>query len=43
VESIIEMAEKNKISVMIFSHESDGGQELEGFGGLVAFLRYQLG
>lgn len=42
VEQIIELAEKNKISIMIFSHESDGGKELEGFGGLIAFLRYEL-
>ncbi len=42
VEEIIEMAEKNKISVMIFSHESDGGHELAGLGGLAAFLRFSL-
>ncbi|MFH0927371.1 MAG: mRNA surveillance protein pelota, partial [Candidatus Micrarchaeota archaeon] len=42
VEQIIEQAEKSKIQIMIFSHESDGGQELAGFGGLAAFLRYAL-
>jgi len=42
VDEIIEMAEKNKVKVMIFSHESDGGAELDGFGGLIAFLRFAL-
>lgn len=42
VERIIETAEKNRIKVMIFSHESDGGQELAGFGGLIAFLRFSI-
>ena len=42
VEDIIEMAEKMKAPVMIFSHESDGGRELAGIGGLAAFLRYAM-
>ena len=42
VEDIIETAEKMKTPVMIFSHESDGGHELAGLGGLAAFLRYAL-
>ena len=42
VEEIIEMAEKTKTPVMIFSHESDGGRELAGIGGLAAFLRFKM-
>ena len=42
VEDIIETAEKMKTPVMIFSHESDGGRELAGIGGLAAFLRYAM-
>jgi len=42
VEDIIETAEKMKTPVMIFSHESDGGHELAGIGGLAAFLRYAM-
>lgn len=42
VEEIIETAEKMKIPVVIFSHESDGGRELAGIGGLAAFLRFSL-
>ncbi|MFH1306696.1 MAG: mRNA surveillance protein pelota [Candidatus Micrarchaeota archaeon] len=42
VDEIIELAEKNKVKIMIFSHESDGGKELEGFGGLISFLRFAI-
>ena len=42
VEEIIELAQTNGIEVMIFSHESDGGKELAGLGGLAAFLRFAL-
>ncbi len=42
VEEIIELAQTNGIEVMIFSHESDGGKELAGVGGLAAFLRFSL-
>ena len=42
VDNLIETAEKNKVKIMIFSHESDGGKELEGFGGLIVFLRFAL-
>ncbi len=42
VEQIIELADKNRIPIMIFSHESDGGGELAGLGGLAAFLRFGL-
>lgn len=42
VEEIIEKAENKKVPVMIFSHESDGGCELAGFGGLIAFLKFEI-
>jgi protein pelota len=42
VEKLLELAEKNRVDIKIFSHESDGGQELAGFGGFVAFLRFAL-
>lgn len=42
VEQIIELADRNRIPIMIFSHESDGGGELAGLGGLAAFLRFPL-
>ncbi|MFA5108409.1 MAG: mRNA surveillance protein pelota [Candidatus Micrarchaeia archaeon] len=42
VANLIEAAENNKVEIMIFSHESDGGAELEGFGGLIAFLRFAM-
>jgi len=42
VEAIIALADKNRIPIVIFSHESDGGHELAGLGGLAAFLRFPL-
>ncbi|VVB57242.1 Peptide chain release factor subunit 1 [uncultured archaeon] len=42
VEEIVEQAEAMKIPLMIFSHESEGGRELAGIGGLAAFLRFAL-
>ncbi len=42
VEDIAELADRNRIKLMIFSHESDGGRELAGLGGLAAFLRFAL-
>ncbi len=42
VEEIVELAQTNGVEVMIFSHESDGGRELAGLGGLAAFLRFAL-
>lgn len=42
VESIVATADKNRIKLIIFSHESDGGHELAGLGGLAAFLRFAL-
>jgi len=42
VDKLIEDAENAKVEIMIFSHESDSGAELAGFGGLIAFLRFEL-
>ncbi|HIH30321.1 TPA: mRNA surveillance protein pelota [Candidatus Micrarchaeota archaeon] len=42
VESVVEEAEKRKASLVVFSHESDGGRELSGFGGLAALLKFRL-
>lgn len=42
IEEIASLADKNRIKVIIFSHESDGGRELAGLGGLAAFLRFPL-
>ena len=41
-EEIIEEAEKRKVKLVVFSHESDGGRELAGFGGLAALLRFRM-
>ncbi|MCX8195440.1 MAG: mRNA surveillance protein pelota [Candidatus Micrarchaeota archaeon] len=43
VELLVEEAEKRKARLVIFSHESDGGRELAGFGGLAALLRFRIG
>ncbi len=42
VEQIVEQAEKKKVKLVIFSHESDGGGQLEGFGGFAALLRFKI-
>ena len=42
VESVVEEGEKRKASLVVFSHESDGGRELSGFGGLAALLKFRL-
>ena len=41
-ELIIEEAEKKKVKLVVFSHESDGGRELSGFGGLAALLKFRM-
>jgi len=43
VERIAEDAEKKKVKLVVFSHESDGGRELSGYGGLAAILRFRMG
>lgn len=42
IEGIIEEAEKRKVKLVVFSHESDGGRELAGYSGLVALLRFRM-
>jgi protein pelota len=42
IEAIAEEAEKRKVKLVVFSHESDGGRELAGFGGLAAMLRFRM-
>lgn len=41
VEAIVEEAEKKRVKLVVFSHESDGGRELAGFGGLAALLKFR--
>lgn len=41
-EAIIEGAEKRKVKLVVFSHGSDGGRELSGYGGLAALLRFKM-
>ncbi|VVC01491.1 Peptide chain release factor subunit 1 [uncultured archaeon] len=42
VESIVEEAEKRKVKLVVFSHESDGGRELAGYGGFAALLKFKI-
>jgi protein pelota len=42
IKNLILEAEKKNVKLYIFSSESDGGKELEAFGGLAAFLRYEF-
>ncbi|MEM2137634.1 MAG: mRNA surveillance protein pelota [Candidatus Anstonellaceae archaeon] len=42
MEAIVEEAEKRKVKLVVFSHESDGGRELAGYGGFAALLRFRL-
>lgn len=42
VEAIVEQAEARKVKLVVFSHESDGGRELSGYGGFAALLRFRL-
>ena len=42
IEAIVEEAEKKKVKLVVFSHESDGGRELEGFGGFAALLKFRM-
>jgi protein pelota len=42
IEAIVEEAEKRKVKLVVFSHESDGGRELSGFGGFAALLRFRM-
>ena len=42
IEAVVEEAEKKKVKLVIFSHESDGGRELDGFGGFAAILKFKM-
>ena len=42
IEAIVEEAEKKKVKLVVFSHESDGGRELEGYGGFAALLKFRM-
>ncbi len=42
IEAVVEEAEKKKVKLVVFSHESDGGRELEGYGGFAALLRFRV-
>ncbi len=42
IEAIVEEAEKRKVKLVVFSHESDGGRELAGYGGFAAILRFRV-
>ena len=41
IEQVVEEAEKRKVKLIVFSHESDGGRELAGYGGFAALLRFR--
>ncbi|MBU0591872.1 mRNA surveillance protein pelota [Candidatus Micrarchaeota archaeon] len=41
-EAIVELADKNKADVVIFSSEGDAGAKLKGFGKIAALLRFKL-
>ena len=41
-QAVVEEAEKKKVRLVVFSHESDGGRELAGFGGFAALLRFKI-
>ncbi len=42
VEAVVEEAEKRKVKLVVFSHESDGGRELAGYGRFAAILRFKI-
>jgi protein pelota len=42
VESVIELAEKKKVELLIFSHEGEPGRKLNGLGGLAAILKFRI-
>lgn len=41
-EAVVELADKNKADVVIFSSEGDAGAKLKGFGKIAAILRFKL-
>lgn len=42
VENAIELAEKKKVQLLIFSHEGEPGRKLAGLGGLAAILKFRM-
>lgn len=42
IEAVVEEAEKRKVKLIVFSHESDGGRELSGYGGFAALLKFRM-
>jgi protein pelota len=42
IEAVVEEAEKLKVRLVIFTHDSDGGRELDGYGGFAALLKFRL-
>jgi len=42
IEKVVEEAEKKKVKLVVFSHESDGGRELSGYGGFAALLKFKM-
>jgi len=41
-EDVVELADKNKADIVIFSSEGDAGMKLKGFGKIAALLRFKL-
>ncbi len=41
-EEVVELADKNKADIVIFSSEGDAGMKLKGFGKIAALLRFRL-
>ena len=42
VENAVELAEKKKVELLIFSHEGEPGRKLNGLGGLAAILKFRI-
>ena len=42
VEEVVDLADRNKAEIIIFSSEGDAGAKLKGFGGVAALLRFKL-
>ena len=41
-EDIVELADKNKAEIVIFSSEGDAGLKLKGFGKIAALLKFKI-
>ncbi|MBN1170071.1 mRNA surveillance protein pelota [Candidatus Micrarchaeota archaeon] len=42
VEKVVDLADRNKADIVIFSSEGDAGQKLKGFGKIAATLRFRI-